>query len=123
MDIHIENFHLHQSCPGEEILKVVKRQELLIGKIMTLLSDLNPKLQEISNAQAEAFAEITEKVTSLNGTIDQLTSNVAALQEQLAQNGNPELPAETVALLDQLSTQGRALADIVPNPVAEEPVA
>lgn len=117
MDIHIENFHLHQSCPGGEILKVVKRQELLIGNIMSLLSDLNPKLQEIANAQAEAHAEITEKVNELNATIEQLTANVAALQEQLAQNGNPELPAETVALLDQLSTQGRALADIVPNPV------
>ncbi|MBK7366241.1 MAG: hypothetical protein IPI97_15090 [Nitrosomonas sp.] len=72
----------------------------------------------------EAFAEITEKVTSLNGTIDQLTANVAALQEQLGTKmAIPELPAETVALLDQLNNQGRALADIVPNPVLEEPVA
>lgn len=119
MDIHIENFHLHQSCPGEEILKVVKRQELLIGKIMAFQSDLNEKLQAIANAQTEAFAEITNKVTTLNGTIEALTANVSALQEQLANAGNPELPADTVALLDQVSTQARELADIVPNPVVE----
>ena len=116
MKLHIENFHFHDCPECDEVLKVVKRQELLIGKIMATLNDLVPKLAEIKAAQEEAFAEVTEKIAGLNASVDALQANVAQLQAQLAQQGNPELPAETVALLDEVSMKARALADIVPNP-------
>lgn len=124
MKLHIENFHFHDCPECDEVLKVVKRQELLIGRIMLKLDELGPKLAEIKAAQDEAFAEVSEKITGLNASVEALQTNVAQLQEQLAQQGNPELPAETIALLDDISLKARELADIVPNPEpAPEPVA
>ena len=123
MTIHIENFHFCQNCPAiEDVLKVVKRQELLIGKIMTTLNDLPAKLNEIIALQTEAQSEINVKIADMNTSLDALNANVAQLQEQLAQQGNPELPAETIALLDEVSLKAKALADIVPNPTEESPV-
>lgn len=123
MTIHIENFHFCQNCPAiEDVLKVVKRQELLIGKIMTTLNDLPAKLNEIIALQTEAQSEINTKIADMNVSLDALNANVAQLQEQLAQQGNPELPAETIALLDEVSLKAKALADIVPNPTEEAPV-
>lgn len=123
MTIHIENFHFCQNCPAiEDVLKVVKRQELLIGKIMTTLNDLPAKLNEIIALQTEAQSEINVKIADMNTSLDALNANVAQLQEQLAQQGNPELPAETIALLDEVSLKAKALADIVPNPTEEAPV-
>lgn len=123
MTIHIENFHFCQNCQTiGEVLRVVKRQELLIGKIMTTLNDLPSKLNEIIALQTEAQAEINTKIADMNVSLDALNANVAQLQEQLAQQGNPELPAETIALLDEVSLKAKALADIVPNPTEEAPV-
>lgn len=123
MTIHIENFHFCQNCPAiEDVLKVVKRQELLIGKIMTTLNDLPAKLNEIIALKTEAQSEINVKIADMNTSLDALNANVAQLQEQLAQQGNPELPAETIALLDEVSLKAKALADIVPNPTEEAPV-
>ena len=123
MTIHIENFHFCQNCQTiAEVLKVVKRQELLIGKIMTTLNDLPAKLNEIIALQTEAQSEINVKIADMNTSLDALNANVAQLQEQLAQQGNPELPAETIALLDEVSLKAKALADIVPNPTEESPV-
>lgn len=123
MTIHIENFHFCQNCQAiEDVLKVVKRQELLIGKIMTTLNDLPAKLNEIIALQTEAQSEINVKIADMNTSLDALNANVAQLQEQLAQQGNPELPAETIALLDEVSLKAKALADIVPNPTEEAPV-
>lgn len=123
MTIHIENFHFCQNCQAiGEVLRVVKRQELLIGKIMTTLNDLPSKLNEIIALQTEAQSEINTKIADMNVSLDALNANVAQLQEQLAQQGNPELPAETIALLDEVSLKAKALADIVPNPTEEAPV-
>lgn len=123
MTIYIENFHFCQNCQAiGEVLRVVKRQELLIGKIMTTLNDLPSKLNEIIALQTEAQSEINTKIADMNVSLDALNANVAQLQEQLAQQGNPELPAETIALLDEVSLKAKALADIVPNPTEEAPV-
>lgn len=89
---------------------------------MTTLNDLPAKLNEIIALQTEAQSEINVKIADMNTSLDALNANVAQLQEQLAQQGNPELPAETIALLDEVSLKAKALADIVPNPTEEAPV-
>ena len=92
-----------------------KRQELLLGKLMTKVNELASKLDLINSQMAKAIGEVQ--------------AQVAALQEAIA-SANMELPADAESALNNLVIAVQAFddlhadADPLPtDPVAEEPVA
>jgi len=89
-----------------EILCVVKRQEFLIGEIMTQVNDLAASLDAVNAQLAKAR--------------DEIVAQVAALQEALQ---NVALPEAAETALANLAATAQALDDLNPDPApAEEPV-
>jgi len=94
----------HASCPCAEVLKQLKRQELLLGKIMTTVNELAAKLEAVNAQLTKASQEIV--------------AQVAALEAALS---NTVLTAEAETALENLSNLATLLDDL--NPDAEPPVA
>jgi len=86
-----------------EILLSTKRQELLIGEIMTKVNDLAAKIEQVNAQLHKAKDEIINEVTVLKD----------ALQ-------NVELPAAAEDALNNLAAIAQALDDLNPDQ-AEEP--
>lgn len=96
--------HLLLTCL-ERIDLTSRRQEFLIGKIMTQLNELAPKLEAL-NAQLIKVKE-------------EIATQVAALQDALV---NVALSPEAEAALTALSAQAQILDDINPDAPVVEPV-
>ena len=94
----------HASCPCAGVLKQLKRQELLLGKIMTTVNELAAKLEAVNAQLTKASQEIV--------------AQVAALEAALS---NTVLTAEAETALENLSNLATLLDDL--NPDAEPPVA
>lgn len=105
--------HLYLTCLIE-IGCWQKRQELLLGKIMTQVSELASKLDAINAQMSKAIGEVQ--------------AQLAALQEALV---NAQLPPEAEAALNNLVAAVQVFDDLNPDaidqaiaePVTEPPVA
>lgn len=85
-----------------EILMVVKRQELLLGELMTQINDMAAEMGAISAQLEKARGEIVAQVATLEASLQ----NVA-------------LPADAEAALANLKATAQALDDLNPDqPVA-----
>ena len=74
-----------------------KRQELLLGKLMTKVNELAAKLDLINAQMSKAIGEVQ--------------AQVAALQEAIA-SANMELPADAEAALNNLVVAVQAFDDL-----------
>ena len=88
--------HLFLTCLIE-ISTQWKRQELLLGKLMTKVNELASKLDLINAQMSKAIGEVQ--------------AQVAALQEAIA-SANMELPADAEAALNNLVVAVQAFDDL-----------
>lgn len=102
-NIKVKELHIHESSHVNE-MKMLKRLELLIGKIMTTVNELADKLTAVNN--------------QLNKAKEEIVSQVQALQDALQ---NVELPMAAQEALAALESTAQALDDMNPDIPAEEP--
>jgi len=90
-------------CHSQAVIDKLKRLELLLGKIMTDVSQLAAKIDAVSDKLGKASGEIMNEIATLRATAGQL-------------------PADAEASLARLESMAQALDDIVPDaPASEEP--
>ena len=102
-NIKVKELHIHEYNRVDEI-KMLKRLELLIGKVMTTVNELADKLTAVNN--------------QLNKAKEEIVSQVQALQDALH---NVELPVAAQEALAALESTAQALHDMNPDMPAEEP--
>jgi len=95
--------HLCLACFAELSCRF-RKQELLLGKIMTQVNELAAKLEQVNVQLGKAKEEIINQVN--------------ALQDALA---NVELPADAEVALNNLVGAAQALDDLNPDAPAPEP--
>lgn len=96
----IKNLHLYM--PGEDVIKMLKRHELLLGRIMTDINTLPGELRAMKEQMLKVISEVSAKVASLE----------AALQQQ------GTLSPEAQAELDGLKAALQMADDLNPDVVA-----
>jgi archaellum component FlaC len=89
-------------CPPD-VIKLLKRHELILGRIMTKVNELAEKLNVINAQLHKASAEIIGQIN--------------ALQDALT---DVELPQEAIDAMNELESIAQALDDL--NPDAPPPV-
>lgn len=97
MIIKIKELHIHESGRVDE-MKMLKRLELLIGKVMTTVNELAAQLNQVNEQLNKAKVEIVAQVQALEG----------ALQ-------NVEIPAEAQDALNSIVATAQALDDLNPD--------
>lgn len=97
MIIKIKELHVHESSRVDE-MKMLKRLELLIGKVMTTVNELAAQLNQVNEQLNKAKVEIVAQVQALEG----------ALQ-------NVEIPAEAQDALNAIVATAQALDDLNPD--------
>ncbi len=90
----------HATCPCVDVLKQLKRQELLLGKIMTTVNELAVKLEAVNVQLAKASQEIVAQVLALQLALADVT-----------------LTPEAEAALENLAVVAQALDDLNPDVV------
>ena len=103
-NIKVKELHIHEYNRVDEI-KMLKRLELLIGKVMTTVNELADKLTAVNN--------------QLNKAKEEIVSQVQALQESLK---NTTIPVAAQEALAALESTAQALDDMNPDAPVEEPV-
>lgn len=101
-DIHIHVVSEPGCCCLSGVHGELKRQKLLLGRIMTQVSELAGQMSEVN-------AQLVKSLTEIN-------AQVAALQAALV---NVEIPAEAQTALDNLKATAQALDDLNPDAPAE----
>ncbi|MCW5929892.1 MAG: hypothetical protein KIT80_23430 [Chitinophagaceae bacterium] len=99
----MKELHIHEYNRVDEI-KMLKRLELLIGKIMTTVNELADKLTAVNN--------------QLNKAKEEIVSQVQALQDALQ---NVELPVAAQEALAALESTAQMLDDLNDDAPVEEP--
>lgn len=95
---------LDRGCHCQAVIDRLKRQELLLGKIMTNVTQLAAKIDAVSDKLGKASGEILNEIATLRAAAG-------------------ELPTDAEASLARLESMAQALDDIVPDapaPAAEE---
>jgi len=67
MKEHIIN-NIYATCPSDIIVQL-KRQELLLGKIMTTVNELATRLEAINTQLARAAVEIQDQIAALKAAL------------------------------------------------------
>lgn len=99
MIIKIKELHVHESGRVDE-MKLLKRLELLIGKVMTTVNELAAQLNLVNEQLNKAKVEIISQVQAL---------------EDALRNGNIELPQEAQDALNAVVATAKALDDLNPD--------
>lgn len=102
-NIKVKELHIHEYNRVDEI-KMLKRLELLIGKVMTTVNELADKLTAVNN--------------QLNKAKEEIVSQVQALQDALQ---NVELPVAAQEALAALESTAQMLDDLNEDTPVEEP--
>lgn len=101
---HMGEMHFHLSGRVEDT-KMLKRLELLIGKVMTTVNELAEKLNLVND--------------QLNKAKEEIVNQVAALQAALE---NVELPENALAALAALESTAQVLDDLNEDVVVDPEV-
>jgi hypothetical protein len=91
--------NIYATCPSDIMIQL-KRQELLLGKIMTTVNELATKLEAINTQLAKASQEIVAQVLALQLALADVT-----------------LTPEAEAALDNLAVVAQSLDDLNPDVV------
>lgn len=91
----------------DELTRKITQILKLEHQIMTKLTDIEVKFQELTDAIAEERAQANAKLTELQASIDELKLNL--------EEGGTD--AERTALMDKISTQIIEVKAIIPDAV------
>ena len=102
MKEHITN-NIYATCPSD-IMVQLKRQELLLGKIMTTVNELAARLEAINTQLARAALEIQDQIAALKAALvdvplspeaEAALANIEVVAGWLDAQ-NPDVPVEVV---------------------------
>jgi hypothetical protein len=100
------NIYVGEPCPPD-VIKLLKRHELILGRMMTTVNELAGKLNAINAQLHKASGEIIDRINTLQDSLS-----------------NVDLPEEATDAMNELAALAQALDDLNPDappPVEENP--